>query len=99
MVTVVKFLGINRPQFRDWQSRLRELLRSQGFLWCCPGVNELREAEQTFEVMHENRDSMTRRGAFLALSWDERLLAMSSSLRQLAPVLAVRKPVLREWQV
>ncbi|CAM9686151.1 unnamed protein product, partial [Sphacelaria rigidula] len=54
-------------------------------------LHSLREAEQAFEVMYEGRNPSTRRASFLALGWDERLSAMSSSLRQLAPVLAVRR--------
>lgn len=72
-----------------WQSHSPELESLS-----CLGLfarRDLREAEQAFEVMQEDRDPVARRGAFLALGWDERLSAMSSSLRQLAPVLAVRE--------
>lgn len=50
----------------------------------------VREAEQAFEAMQREREPAARREALQGLGWEERLSAMGASLRQLAPVLAVR---------
>lgn len=41
--------------------------------------------------MHGERGAAARREALLELGWEERLSAMGAPLRQLAPVLAVRR--------
>lgn len=54
-----------------------------------------REAEQAFEAMQREREPAARRDALQGLGWEGRLSAMGASLRQLAPVLAVRDDTLR----
>lgn len=61
-------------------------------VFCIRSVADDREAEQAFEVMQGEREPFKRREAIQGLGWEERLSAMGASLRQLAPVLAVRKP-------
>lgn len=57
-----------------------------------PSSRHAREAEQAFEAMQGEREPAARWEALQRLAWEERLSAMGASLRQLAPVLAVRHP-------
>lgn len=61
-------------------------------------MRPIREAEQAFEAMQKEREPAARWKALQGLGWEERLSAMGASLRQLAPVLAVRAEGVRPFQ-
>ncbi|CAM9563001.1 unnamed protein product, partial [Phaeothamnion confervicola] len=58
-------------------------------------VHTLRELEQGFAVRSEHASEAARRAALSRLGWGGRLRALAPALRQVGPVLAARRAVLR----